>query len=471
MRARVLLGGKQVGSLTATLVYRPSACFFELCDFRSGELYDVAKTLFKSDGTPRHRVLRSDPALASVPKGKGGLLYITTLKLDAAQRAGGATDVGAAAVRALLSHARLKGRWDVAAYICDSETELTQAECNRLEEMRLAHFYASQDPEYETDSDEEEERAKEQQRVDERLARDARQFLRAGFREAAPVMATEGPRWLLCATRAMLAAGPPMTHAQALAFPLAAARAPAKTPAKGKGPKPSRQQRKLAYELRTCFQQMGRLPARANDDEWLYSNLGHLEMRDRAEDLLAVQGACPKRACALHMCAIHNQFAFFSWLWHYGADVNAADEYGWTPLMLAASRMAQTDRFGCYDTRAVAELILLGADKDATDTDGFTALGHFYMAIREHNDIVDTNCRWGDRRVPDSYAVTLLLPAGGPTAADLEAGGRDFIAKASGEGQWECPRCPKTYKANQRKRIAAHQAECAAAPPRSRAKR
>ena len=66
---------RRVGSLTATLIDRPSA-FHMACDAESAELVQFGCLLCGSSGRPRHKALNSDPAAKA-----GGFLYIKDLNL------------------------------------------------------------------------------------------------------------------------------------------------------------------------------------------------------------------------------------------------------------------------------------------------------------------------------------------------------------------------------------------------------
>ena len=79
-----------------------------------------------------------------------------------------------------------------------------------------------------------------------------------------------------------------------------------------------------------------------------------------------------------------------------GADVNAKDEDGWTPLMLAAAHNSNPE--------VLKVLIEAGADVNAKDTDGLTPL----MLAAQHN--------------PNPKALTALLEAGADAKAKNNEG-------------------------------------------------
>lgn len=200
----ILVGGQKAGSFSAHLVDRGLAgsMFHAACDAESSELQEFGCALFSSNGAPRYPALKSD---ASV--GRGGFIYIDTFNLDAEHRLEGATDVGAAAIRALLSCPELSGRWTVASYIADSNAVQSSAEVAAERARQIAEFQGAP-------AETVEEKSHRIAGINERMAKDARQFLRAGFFE----MAYKEGGWLYLTKRMMQS--PPTTHAVALAVPL-----------------------------------------------------------------------------------------------------------------------------------------------------------------------------------------------------------------------------------------------------------
>ena len=113
-----------------------------------------------------------------------------------------------------------------------------------------------------------------------------------------------------------------------------------------------------------------------------------------------------------------------------GADVNAKDSVGWTPLHLAA----------IYDHKETVELIIAnGADVNAKDEGGLTPLHN--AAYEGHKEIVelliangaDVNPKRDDGKTPLDMAVTykqtetadLLRKHGGKTGEELKADGSE----------------------------------------------
>lgn len=82
-------------------------------------------------------------------------------------------------------------------------------------------------------------------------------------------------------------------------------------------------------------------------------------------DVNTIDISTPFRMTALHMAAFYWNFGIVSLLLEAGANINAGDRDGWTPLHWAA----QNDR-----AEAVALFLEAGADVDAVDRKGWTAL-------------------------------------------------------------------------------------------------
>ena len=103
--------------------------------------------------------------------------------------------------------------------------------------------------------------------------------------------------------------------------------------------------------------------------------------------------------------------------------MNNKDGRGFTPLMIAAQAAPgkTTINQPKPPSNIVAALIAFGADKDATNNEGVTALGCFYASTRSYNDVSST---FGGRvHKVDPTLRLMLMPTGGPTAADQEAQG------------------------------------------------
>jgi ankyrin repeat protein len=108
-----------------------------------------------------------------------------------------------------------------------------------------------------------------------------------------------------------------------------------------------------------------------------------------------------------------------------GADLNALDGRGETPLMAAAKAVENAYNHVHNphdDTRCVDLLVSMGADTRIIDRDGLSALGHYRLVHRNYNDfraalLYDTQ---GPRPRNLAIEAKLRSPAG-PTEADESA--------------------------------------------------
>ncbi len=133
------------------------------------------------------------------------------------------SELGAAAIRALLTHEELHMRWSVAAYICDgrvgpdaSRRRLKQPSTNSDSEQEETQTKYNRKPflgQPLKDYGEDEERLEAKSRT--RRAADSRQFLRAGFKE----IEYKDGGWMFM-TKKMIESTPMISHSQALAIPL-----------------------------------------------------------------------------------------------------------------------------------------------------------------------------------------------------------------------------------------------------------
>jgi len=151
----------------------------------------------------------------------------------------------------------------------------------------------------------------------------------------------------------------------------------------------------------------------------------------RVDELLAT-GADVRRSYALHCCVAHKIPELYQALVDRGADVNGVDAAGITPLMLAAMEMGHEHgpkgprKNGPYDPawdaeESVTALLGLGADRDAVNGDGRTALGFYYARVRRHNDLVASVFRNSIKMEIDERIQSMLMPTVGPSADDLVA--------------------------------------------------
>ena len=386
--AKIKVNGKPAGTLSGRVLDRPSRSFHAACDADSQELQEMGCVLFGSDGRPRYSAIKSD-----VSARLGGFLYISSLSIATEYRENGATDVGAAAVGALLRHPDVQERWTVAAYIADSSEWMTPEAEEDQHEMRRAQMAQMMGEQVESAVD----RAKHAQGVCERMAKDVRQFVRAGFRE----IDYQDGGWLYM-TKGMLAA-PLLTHEAALAHPLklAAGATGAVEPDDVPGPGTKDGQ---------MLQLIARNASARLSDETLLLRI----------DELITQGAHPTRAQALHCLAANDFHQLFLPLITRGADVNGKGPKGCTPLMIAAEGALGKVVLGSRpSSQAVATLIALGADKGLADQRGRTALGYHYASVRNSNDF-RAALIGGPKTEVDPTLKAMLMPSNGPSAADME---------------------------------------------------
>ena len=365
--ASIEVKGERAGYISACLLIRPSDNFHAACDADSQELQVIGGALFGSNGKARYPALRSDQSAVS-----GGFLYISTFRVAPKHRRGGSTDVGAAAIRALLSLPELGGRWAVAAYIADG-AEWKSAEDRSLDD-------------------------------DARTAKDSRQFMRAGFKEIDWASLHSNNDYItMYMTRGVMTT-PLMSHEDALAVPMIQ-------------PIPS-----INYK-------------RSGKDAELFNfimaslNNGDIKRGGGASpaalggiDRLIREGANPTRANALHLAAANGIHELFHPLVKRGADINGRGSLGDTPLMLAAeSAPGRTTLYEPNPSSVQMEmLIALGADKNLTDNRGRTALGYFYSAVRSTNDFIAALLPHEPWMKSDRVIVDMLMPASGPSDADKE---------------------------------------------------
>ena len=386
--ATIKVNGKPAGTLSGRVLDRPSRSFHAACDADSQELQEMGCVLFRSDGRPRHSAIKSDASA-----GSGGFLYISSLSIATEFRKDGATDVGAAAVGALLRHPDLGERWTVAAYIADSSEWMTPEDEADQREMRRAQMAQMMGEDVESAVD----RTKHAQSVCERMAKDARQFVRAGFRE----IDYKNGGWLYM-TKGMLAA-PLLTHEAALAYPLKLAAGATGAVESDDVPGPGTKDGQM-------LQLIARNAGAGLSDEAMLLRI----------DKLITQGAHPTKAQALHCCAANDFHQLFLPLITRGADVNGKGPKGCTPLMIAAEGALGKVVLGSRpSSQAVATLIALGADKSLADQRGRTALGYHYASVRNINDF-KAALIGGPKTEVDPTLRAMLMPSNGPTAADIE---------------------------------------------------
>ena len=389
----ILVGSQKAGSFSAHLIDRKRCkagnMFHTVCDAESGELQEFGCALFSSNGAPRYPALKSDASVA-----RGGFIYIDTFELNAEHRMDGATDVGAAAIRALLSCPQISGRWTVASYIADSRAVLSAAQvaAEHKRDFIMARAQFDSEP-----AETVEEKSCRIAGINERMAKDARQFLRAGFAE----MAYKTGGWLYMTARMMQS--PPMTHSQALAVPLRLTSAAGAASA--------------SAGLVGLSEADGRLLQKLRGDG-VATTADVLTTVDR----FVAQGADLTRAGVLQFCVANGKKELLEPMLTRGAQISGKDgRSGATALMVAAGcTLAQISRYNRqHDSTMVSTLIALGADKNVVDDDGCSALGYYFRAIRDMNDFSQTFFGAEMRQKADPVLRRMLEPEGGPTAADM----------------------------------------------------
>ena len=140
-------------------------------------------------------------------------------------------------------------------------------------------------------------------------------------------------------------------------------------------------------------------------------------------DALIATGASVDKACALHCAAYTRQPELVRALVARGASVNSLDGSGHTPLMVAAS--AVENGYNRYhnphdDTRCVDILLEVRVDITLTDRHGLSALGHYRLSRRSHNDFRAALSNEPPRPLNRDLEAKLRSPHG-PSMADEAA--------------------------------------------------
>jgi hypothetical protein len=398
-QATIRSGADKIGESSLVLVDRAQS-FHMTCDERSGELAGVAAFLCDRSGKADHKL-----SIHGHDR-PGKFLYIQHFRVDANHRpANDFTRVGAEALRAILSHPELKGSWTLAAYVPDSAAQMTD------EERKKYRKYTPQ---------EEETRAmqEESQRCIRRCCqKDARQFFRAGFRQATPPSPRRGDYYHLFAVPEFAGEGNVMmANQEAISMSMVD---PPKRPPPPVG-LDSEIHSLMEFEMSMGISTLmvGGVPPPPD--------LSTFEKRLRE---LVAKGGAIERANAIHSCArFGDNLAHLDILLKVsGAKsrqaINAKNDEGLTPLMLAAQSATS-----CYllpnpysqktpsPVGICDKLIARGADKGLTDdVTGLTALGHARKKAVE------------GMRYSGGYRATmnklepltrLLMPVTGPSPAD-----------------------------------------------------
>ena len=201
--ATIQADGRPVGTVKAMAIARPNmrGGFYRACDAESAGLEAIGSVLFDHNGLPRYPPLQKEDAHGYQAAGYLRFLYIEHFEISSTpddlseERR---SELGAAAIRSLLTLPELEFRWSVAGYICDGFPHPSNRWYGEDSKQKPSPVVIRQ-----------------------RMANDARQFLCAGFRE----VEEDGRRGMLYITEDMLQA-PPLSQAEAREMPLMLAKGP-----------------------------------------------------------------------------------------------------------------------------------------------------------------------------------------------------------------------------------------------------
>jgi hypothetical protein len=388
--AQISANGQGVGNARLIWIERDNGNFQLSCDHHSDELHRIASFICDGRGKAKHQL-----SIHGYDQ-PGPFLYIQSLSLGEAWRQD--TFVGADALRKMLNHPKLP-EWTLAVYEPDSASQMTPKEVHTMH-SRLQNKETYQEQ-------------KEWKKKIARLCRqDARQFIRAGFRQVMPPSLARGDYYHFFAIPSFLQ-GDMMTNADAQAVSIV--EAPERTlPPVG-----------LDLQLRDLINSemmagVSSLMFGGTPPPRDYKSL------ETAVQRLVTEGATIERSFALHVCARAGKLAEMDVLLKVaGANarqaMNAKNEDGDTPLMVAArsavSGVLMHNPFGppVKPLGICKEMMERGADKSITDVSGLTALGHMRKYAMESMSFVGGYHTAMDMVEPLSR---LLMPTTGPTLAD-----------------------------------------------------
>ena len=292
----------------------------------------------------------------------------------------------------------LVGGWGCAAYVPDARTHLTAAELAACDDQ--PYFFGKYKKEFA-------ERQAAHDLARRGIRRDMTPFLRVGFDQVDEVLKTcEQVSYLYCVDATWRAV--PMSYEEASAPGLVMPAPPLPRPADGE----------LSKFLSSLCEHARNNPI---PDAMMR------KVMTVVAQLVTQQGACVRKARALHYCAAHSQECpalapLVQLLCSIGGPdaINDADALGATPLMLAANNVD----FESPDLTMLRMFLACGADKSITD-DGFTALGCYRSRLRSRVAFLKglpKDFGWGGPAKPlpklDFEVEGLLMPSDGPTAAD-----------------------------------------------------
>ena len=370
--ATVKVGSAAVGTIEFTFIEPDprQGNWLSQCDAVSQDLQDVSCRFFDADGDiVCGDVLAADDR--TWESDGNALIYIDSLRIDEAHRSGSdTTRVGYQALNALFALPQLAGRWKLAVYIPEAAAVLTaaqravyDAEMVRGRNNSLAQMMGK--PEISAPS------GQAQLNLEELAKVDARQFIRTGFKQKKKDAAGATCLYFFI-TQHMLEstqAGRPMDHAAACATAVVGKAPPARPP-------PAGLDAELLLTFSRCCASAGSCSAPAAG-QWAEC------------DALVRRGANVDGACLLHAAAAHTSAAGVRYALSKGADANAVDMGGDTPLGIAAGSTPGNAPAGLLCVQA---LLGAGANTRAMDVNGRTPHGKF---LRGQEDV-------------DQFSVALL---------------------------------------------------------------
>ena len=327
------------------------------------------------------------------------------------------TDIGAEALHQFLYHPFIKGDlkygcWKVssAVYILDPLEAMNKEERAAYEAEQASKPYSfATDLLEETDED---RRAKEEekQRMDRLARKDANVFLRNGFFQD-PAIARQGEDRILVASYGNWEQ-PLLSNAQAEAIQFYLP-----------PPKPPAPMGKDAEILKAVISFSG---------SHCYSEapvpLAEVTTLRNEITRLVNSGGSIARSHAIHAaCANNSKPALDCLLTMDPSIVNSLDQANCTPLMVAAQSAAGRSTInGIPETNVIDTLLAVGANKQATDSFGLTAYGHFKRSTKGFaemlNAMMGKSCATSQVHPMHAVVERKLLPPLGPTAADMTGG-------------------------------------------------
>lgn len=393
---------KCIGSCKLFLVKPPYHNFHESCDAETQDLLSVGLSYCDRQGHPK-RVKQVREAVDD-PEESAKFVYIDTFRMhhvtEKPESEEECSELGAKAIRALLNTSPIAGNWTLATYIACMDVHGT-------DEVRREGAKA-----------------------------DSRQFLRAGFRQTTDLKTRRSCYDFFAVPSFLL--DPIMSHGSALAVEID----------DGRNTTEDRNPTGLDKELFEATSMELESSPGMNIAAMMIGMGGGVgaqgpsaQFQSRVDQLVA-NGASIERSHVLHLCAANDKEELLDFFLNKLAlmpdanvtqAVNAIEENGWTPLMLAASTILAHRSNANTEVRPTLlhccqKLIASGADKNIRTFGGMTAVGKMWESAQS---ISDMRASFGMRQDAKTKKVErdeiylleiLLMPAGGPTEADLAAG-------------------------------------------------